>query len=271
MVNNVIKAYGYRGKGFSARNNSVIKAMKAAHLLSAIAWGGGALSMQALNFLRLSMNDAAIEQIIARCAHFVDSCVVMPGLAGCVLTGLFYSLFTSIGFFRYAWIGFKWLVALSAAFWGTLFWGPWGNELIKFMEPYGLDAPLYLVRGCLLPENMWQGALQTCIILTMCLISVYRPLSFRPSFLRAVHRVMRRRIGSVYSAEKTFTRHAPQNNVQVNLLYRTWLGKPLGEKSLEHLHAPKTDKSEALQALRKAGLYPRPTPRDLPGIFNKLD
>lgn len=271
MVSKVVKAYGYRGKGFTARNNSVIKGMKAAHLLSAIAWGGGALSMQALNFLRLSQDDPTVYALVARCTHFVDSCIVMPGLAGCILTGLFYSLFTSIGFFRYAWIGFKWLIALSACFWGTLFWGPWGNELIKYMAPYALDAPLYLIRGCLLPENMWQGALQTGIILTMCLISVYRPLSFRPSFLRAIQRVMRKRIGNVYAAETSFNRRAPQNNVQVNLLYRTWLEKPLGQKSIRHLHAPKIDKSKALQDLRKAGLYPRPTTRDLPGIFNKLD
>lgn len=179
MLNEMVRKYGAMGKGLSARDNVIIKGMKALHLLAATAWAGGALSMQALSFLKLSSADPAFALQVGQCLHFVDTWVVMPGLAGCLLTGLFYSTCTSIGFFKFAWIGYKWLISLCAGFWGTVFWGPWGDAWIGLLATWDLDGPLRFVRACILPESMWEGALQLAIILSMCLISVYRPLSFR--------------------------------------------------------------------------------------------
>lgn len=192
MLSEMVRNYGTLGKGLSARDNIVIKAMKALHLLAATAWAGGALSMQALSFLRLSTPDTAFAAQVALCLHFVDTWVVMPGLALCLLTGLFYSTCTAIGFFKFAWIGYKWLISLCAGFWGTMFWGPWGDNCIAWLTPRGLDGPLRFVRACILPESMWEGALQLAVILSMCLISVYRPLSFhithrRPANANATH------------------------------------------------------------------------------------
>ena len=132
--------------------------------------------MQALNFLKLSTADPVEQAHAVWCLHFVDTYVVIPGLLGCIATGLFYSIFTAIGFFRNAWIGFKWLVVMGAGFWGTMFWGPWGNILIARLEPWGLDTPVRFIKAFILPEDMWQGALQLAIILTMCLVSVFRPV-----------------------------------------------------------------------------------------------
>lgn len=177
--NSIIKKYGSLGKGRSSPDNIIIKSTKALHLLAAIAWAGGAMSMQALSYIRLTTPDAALAEHAAYCLYFVDTWVVMSGLALCILTGLFYSIFTSIGFFKFFWIGYKWSVTLSAGFWGILFWMPWGDELITWATPYGLDGPLRIVRACILPENMFEGGLQVLVILSMCLISVYRPLSLR--------------------------------------------------------------------------------------------
>ena len=175
----VLKEYGRRGLGLSSPDNSLIKTLKAIHLLSATAWAGGALSMQALSFLKISTADPVVREQIAYCLHFIDTVVVIPGLCGCALTGLFYSLFTALGFFRYAWIGFKWLITLCAAFWGTMFWGPWGDYLIARLSEHGWDFPVRFIKAFILPQSMWQGAMQLGIILVMCLISVYRPTSFR--------------------------------------------------------------------------------------------
>lgn len=175
-----VSTYGIRGKGWRARDNPIIMCMKALHLLAATAWAGGALSMQALSFLRLSTTDTKLAAELAFSLHFIDTWVVMPGLGGCILTGLFYSICTSIGFFKFAWIGYKWLVTICAGFWGIMFWGPWGDNLIQALIPHGLAWPVQIIRACILPENMWEGGLQLGVILSMCMISVFRPLSFRP-------------------------------------------------------------------------------------------
>ncbi len=182
-LNDPVRHFGTRGLGFSARDNIVIKTTKAIHLLAATAWAGGAISMQALSYLRLSGTlDEATAGVVGMCLHYIDGCVVMPGLAGCIITGVFYSTCTSIGFFRYFWVGYKWTISLCAAFWGTLFWTPAGDSLIAWCveRGYGIEAELLLfIRSCLLPESFWQAVLQTVLIFTMLLISVYRPLSWR--------------------------------------------------------------------------------------------
>ncbi|MCR5813996.1 MAG: hypothetical protein K6G15_05855 [Desulfovibrio sp.] len=176
-----IKSYGLRGKGYSIPDNRIIKTTKAIHLLSATAWAGGALAMQALCYLKLTADSPDRVQIIQECLRMVDACVVLPGLAGSLITGLIFSTITSIGFFKYFWIGLKWMVACCAGFWGGMFLGPWGDRLIAWLSGYGLDTPLRIIRSFILPETMWQGFLQLAAIFTMCLISVYRPLSLRRS------------------------------------------------------------------------------------------
>ena len=171
-----IRRYGSRGKGRSARDHVVIKAMKALHVLGAAAWTGGVLAMLSISLLKLAGRPAADPDFFI---YYIDTCLVMPGLALCILTGLFYSLCTAIGFFKFAWIGYKWCISLCAACMGTLFWLPWGDALIVRLAPLHLDWPLHLARGCLLPENLSQCLLQGALVLSMCLISIYRPLTFR--------------------------------------------------------------------------------------------
>lgn len=176
--NKTVKLYGLRGKGFSARDNIIIKAVKAVHLLAATLWAGGAISMQALTFMRLSCTDTALVDQISACSYFVDTWVVLPGLAGCIGTGIFYSVCTSIGFFKFSWIAYKWLISLSAAFWGMLFWLPLGDKVLQTATELGYGAIMRFIRSCILPESMWQGGFQLAVIFSMCLISVYRPLTF---------------------------------------------------------------------------------------------
>ena len=133
--------------------------------------------MQALHILRTSESGGIPPEMIARCSWFIDTWVVMPGLFGCIATGLFYSIFTSLGFFRFAWVIYKWLVSASALFWGLLFWSSLGDRLIAWLGDSALARALGFVRGLILPDSVWAILLQTCIILSMCLISIYRPLA----------------------------------------------------------------------------------------------
>lgn len=175
----ILQNYGRRGKGYFAPDDIIIKTTKAIHLLFATAWAGGAISLQALSYIRLTSDDPLLVEHTMYCLKFVDTVVVMPGLFGCLITGLFYSLFTSIGFMKFAWIGFKWIVSIMACCFGILFLGPWGDNLIEYLSQYGLELPLRIIKLCMVPEDMWFGAQQLAIILIMCLISVYRPLTFK--------------------------------------------------------------------------------------------
>lgn len=178
MIDAEVKSFGIRGKGYRFRDNHLLKNMKAVHILSSIAWGGGAFAMQALHIMRASHPAGEAADMIASCSYFIDTWVVMPGLLGCIVTGLFYSIFTSFGFFKFAWIIYKWLITVNACFWGLLFWSSLGENLIQALKPYGLDGFLIFMRSMILPDSISVSILQTAIILSMCLISVYRPLGW---------------------------------------------------------------------------------------------
>lgn len=179
MAISVIRRFGRRGKGFRFQHDPFLRTLKALHLLAAVGWGGGALAMQALGFMRRSAEDPVMQNLIFSCSYYIDTWVVMPGLAGCIITGLFYSWFTSIGFCKFAWITYKWIISLCAAFWGMLFWTSWGDRLIELLAAHNLDWPLRFMRACILSETTWAAILQLAIIFSMCLVSVYRPVSWK--------------------------------------------------------------------------------------------
>ena len=52
-----------------------------------------------------------------------------------------------------------------------------GGSVANFQR--GFDRSVRFIKAFILPQSMWQGAMQLGIILVMCLISVYRPTSFR--------------------------------------------------------------------------------------------
>ena len=258
MSSDILHKFGIRGKGYSFRDNRLIKNLHALHVLSAIAWGGGAFSMQALGFLARSMPAGAEAAQVAYCSYFIDTWVVMPGLAGCFFTGLFYSLFTSIGFTRFAWIAYKWLITLSAGFWGLLFWSGYGDWLIQAWKGMWLDGLLIFIRACVLPENVWAGLMQTAIILSMCLISIYRPLNFKFIFRRGKEMELARRVNSARSLDNLLNKPSPHDNRQVQALYDNWLGEPLGPQSLALLHTRPRDRSAGIRKLVRSGLYKMP-------------
>ena len=66
------------------------------------------------------------------------------------------------------------------------------------------------------------------------------------------------RIASVYREDKAFVHRASQDNEQVKLLYKNFLGEPLSEKSEHLLHSQWYDKSAALKKLHEEGQYPGP-------------
>jgi len=73
-----------------------LKWLKGFHLIAVSSWIGGAVSLLALYFLKLGVDDGNVLYGINRSIHHVDmNIVVIPGAVGSLLTGLLYSIFTN--------------------------------------------------------------------------------------------------------------------------------------------------------------------------------
>lgn len=69
---------------------------------------------------------------------------------------------------------------------------------------------------------------------------------------------MHDRINSVYRADWTSPKRASQDNQQVQLLYKNFLGKPGSELSHKYLHMHFTDRSANIKKLAAEGNFPNP-------------
>jgi hypothetical protein len=101
--------------------------------------------------------------------------VVIPGAIGCLLTGLVYSAFSNWGFFKQKWIIVKWVITISAIFFGTFFLGPWETAMMNISGEMGLAAVedaqyLYYQR-----MNFWFGTIQFFVLVFTVWISVFKP------------------------------------------------------------------------------------------------
>lgn len=155
-----------------------LKLVKALHLMASVCWIGGAFALLVLAGLReVSRLDSELVRGINLCIFYVDSLLVLPGVLGCIVTGLLYSVYTPFGFIKYFWIAYKWIVCLNAFFWGSLFLGPWSDDLFICAVEYGFYDILDLVYNCVMPQTSWGAYLQILLLSSVVVISVYRPVS----------------------------------------------------------------------------------------------
>lgn len=159
--------------------DSQLKVLKTMHLLAAICWVGGAFSLMILSGLREAHLELSnFTALINMCVYYVDVGVVIPGIIGCIVTGLIYSVYTNFGFIKYFWIIYKWIITLNAFFWGMTFIGPWADDIFSTAVDWGVYDLLNLVHLCVMPQNSWGGFAQFLLLLSVVAISVFRPVSF---------------------------------------------------------------------------------------------
>jgi uncharacterized membrane protein len=157
-----------------------LKWLKSFHLIAVSCWVGGAVSLVLLYFLKSGVTDDGALYGINQSIHYVDKVVVViPGAFGCLVTGLVYSSFTNWGFFKHAWLIFKWIVTVSAILFGTFFLGPWETTMMEIsgklgMSSLGDQAYLYNER-----MNLIFGSIQVLILLTTIFISTFKPWKSR--------------------------------------------------------------------------------------------
>lgn len=116
----------------SARGQKVLKAL---HILTAVCWVGGALSLFALNHFTgdFAFGEQAYGLNFAK--HAIDvAIVIIPGAIGCFLTGLCYSLFTSWGFCKHGFVLAKWALSIFLMLTGTFYLGPRERLLLELSK-----------------------------------------------------------------------------------------------------------------------------------------
>lgn len=156
--------------------NKGLRYLKVLHLLCVCCWIGGAVSLLLLYFLKIDVDDGAVLYGINQAIHHVDmAVVVIPGAVGCLLTGLAFSALSNWGFFKQRWIIVKWVVTVSAIFFGTFFLGPWETAMMNISGKLGLSALddaryLYYQR-----MNFWFGTGQCLVLVFTVWISVFKP------------------------------------------------------------------------------------------------
>jgi len=155
------------------------KWLKSIHLLAAGIWITTGLIMFLLHFMRSEVQTGEQLYLMNQIIHFIDMKILVPAAILSLLTGWVYSQFTKWGYFKHGWMTFKWIITLLIIILGTIFSGPWINEMVRISGEIGTDA----LNNA---EYQWFDKNQTlmgiCMNLTLIItifISVFKPKKSR--------------------------------------------------------------------------------------------
>ena len=101
-----------------------------------------------------------------------------------------------------------------------------------------------------------RGFLKGACILSGGLLLGVRMVDKAYAGVKGIRDYMADRINAVYKTDLQFPRRASQDNEQVKLMYKEFIGKPLSPKAEELLHTRWFDKSEGIKKLMAVGAYP---------------
>lgn len=151
-----------------------IKVLKIVHLLLAILWIGGGLSMMLL--LLLTSPQESYEMYMRSVAlKLIDDWLIIPGAVGMLLTGVVYGVWTNWGFFKYNWITVKWILAIFMVLSGTFLMGPQVNGNVYPAEEisnYTLQNSEFFAN---VSQTMFWGLIQVILLIITVVVSVLKP------------------------------------------------------------------------------------------------
>lgn len=151
-----------------------MKALKVIHLICAIAWFGSAISMNLLRHL-VEVEDAAGMYWMAEILEAIDMKILVPGAVGCLVTGIVYGAFTNWGFFKYRWLTVKWVLTIFMILFGTFYMGPIVTENVQIGKALMAESGDAVQYWHNVTANAYAGLLQTVLLISVTVISVYKP------------------------------------------------------------------------------------------------
>lgn len=151
-----------------------LKILKILHLSSTFMWIGGALSMMLL-IVGIIPTESHEMYMHSLSLKMIDDWLIIIGAYGCIITGLIYSIFTKWGFVKHRWIAVKWILTIFMVLSGTFMMGPRVNGNVYTPE----NISLYSTANSTFWDNITQvkywGILQLVLLITVVIISVYKP------------------------------------------------------------------------------------------------
>jgi uncharacterized membrane protein len=156
-------------------NISQQKWLKSFHLLFAAVWVTCGIVMLSLTFVADRMENGDQLYMLNYITEFIDMKILVPAAMLTLLTGLIYGIYTKWGFFKQRWLVFKWIVTVSIIVIGTVFTGPWIEEMTSMSKDHG-TAVLQNSRYIFISKSQFAVGLGMNITLILTIfISVFKP------------------------------------------------------------------------------------------------
>ena len=113
-------------------------------------------------------------------SHLIDFwIIVIFGVLGCLITGIFYGIFTSWGFFKYKWIILKWVIMAVALITATLFLGPSVESMLELSRELGTNALYSDAYLSVKTSHLFWSIVQMALYILMIALSVIKPFGKR--------------------------------------------------------------------------------------------
>jgi len=151
-----------------------VKILKIIHLMFAIIWVGGGLSLALLLFT-VSPEESWGMYAKSYSLKLIDDYLIIPGAIGSMLTGLVYGIWTNWGFFKNNWITVKWILTVILVLFGTFAMGPWVNGNVYDIQDiikYTTDNREYYHN---ISQTKLYGSIQILFLIFVVVISVIKP------------------------------------------------------------------------------------------------
>lgn len=148
-----------------------LKYVKLFHLLFAIAWIGGAMSMMLLLFTP-SGNTPQAMQMKANVFKLIDTWLIIVGAYGILLTGLVYSIMTNWGFLKHGWITAKWILTIIMIALGIYMGQFVDGNVSTDLSFYTLHSSTYYAN---IDTLKTLAIIQILMLLSVIILSIWKP------------------------------------------------------------------------------------------------
>jgi uncharacterized membrane protein len=112
----------------------------AIHVLSVVAWFGGAICMLLLGlYMKNAHNGEQLYYTLSN-MHLIDTTLIRFPALIVLISGVMLSIWTQWGLIKYYWVVIKLVLTVLIIFMGIMFLGDWLSFLVKTAERYGIVA-----------------------------------------------------------------------------------------------------------------------------------